>query len=158
MAIVAFNEDLHSAEQVWRAGTPAFGLWAMSVCYVTRHQVDLIYPTSAAAQWDPDGQLAERLVSAELWARVEGGWWVLNPTLPRSNKPAWRVEIPRGHVPLPIRQEVYARDGYQCRRCGARESLSLDHIWPHSKGGPDTIENLQVLCISCNSAKGARVE
>ncbi len=35
--------------------------------------------------------------------------------------------------------------------------LSLDHIYPWSLGGPDTVENLRVLCRSCNSRKGANV-
>lgn len=46
------------------------------------------------------------------------------------------------------------------RRLGvteANESLSLDHIHPHSRGGSDQPENLQTLCRSCNSKKGARL-
>ena len=30
------------------------------------------------------------------------------------------------------------------------------HIVPHSKGGPSTFENLQILCSKCNRAKGNR--
>ena len=32
----------------------------------------------------------------------------------------------------------------------------MDHIVPHSKGGPSTFENLQILCSKCNRAKGNR--
>ena len=56
-----------------------------------------------------------------------------------------------------VRWAVYERDGHTCLHCGATENLSLDHIHPHSKGGPDTIDNLQTLCRPCNSRKGARV-
>lgn len=66
---------------------------------------------------------------------------------------------PRGrrHIPDALRMTVYERDGYTCLHCGATENLSLDHIHPYSRGGEDTLDNLQTLCRSCNSRKGARV-
>ena len=32
--------------------------------------------------------------------------------------------------------------------------LELDHVIPKSRGGTDHIENLQLLCPSCNRIKG----
>ena len=64
----------------------------------------------------------------------------------------------RARIPIPLRQQVLARDGYRCRQCGATERLEMDHIHPWSKGGEDTLENLQVLCRSCNFRKGDRSE
>lgn len=64
----------------------------------------------------------------------------------------------RAPIPQEIRDEVYARDGYACVKCGATEDLTLDHIHPWSLGGPDTADNLRVLCRSCNSRKSNRIE
>jgi 5-methylcytosine-specific restriction endonuclease McrA len=41
-----------------------------------------------------------------------------------------------------------------CERCGATEDLTLDHVVPLARGGASSLANAQVLCRSCNSAKG----
>ena len=47
----------------------------------------------------------------------------------------------------------------RCVRCGTQAPEGLrpvkDHIVPIYQGGSDGIENLQPLCPSCNSSKGA---
>ena len=54
-----------------------------------------------------------------------------------------------------IRDQIIKRDGC-CQMCGTEERLSVDHIVPRTLGGDDNPSNLQVLCSSCNSAKGGR--
>jgi 5-methylcytosine-specific restriction endonuclease McrA len=46
--------------------------------------------------------------------------------------------------------------GFRCLRCGGLFGLSLtpDHVIPLVKGGANVIENIQPLCLSCNSSKG----
>jgi hypothetical protein len=62
-----------------------------------------------------------------------------------------------GKVPADIRQLVLDRAGHRCQICGTTERLAIDHkVVPWSAGGSSRDpENLQVLCISCNSRKGA---
>ena len=43
-----------------------------------------------------------------------------------------------------------------CAICGDNKKPSIDHIISIHKGGHDGIENLRVLCISCNSRKGGK--
>lgn len=51
------------------------------------------------------------------------------------------------------------RYNFTCPCCGKSEPgilLTEDHIQPLSKGGGDNIENIQPLCVSCNSKKKTR--
>jgi hypothetical protein len=60
----------------------------------------------------------------------------------------------RRTIPEHILEAVFARDGGQCVLCGATEELQFDHILHHSKGGADTVENLRLLCRTCNQRRG----
>lgn len=42
----------------------------------------------------------------------------------------------------------------RCLSCGEQKPLTRDHVIPVSKGGTNTIDNLQPLCLSCNCSKG----
>lgn len=82
------------------------------------------------------------------------------------------AKAPAPAAPSGLRAEVLRRDGWQCRGCGwspgdyvpaaptgrpLYRGLEIDHIHPKSLGGPDALDNFQVLCTSCNTRKGARV-
>jgi 5-methylcytosine-specific restriction endonuclease McrA len=45
----------------------------------------------------------------------------------------------------------------RCLRCKEQKPLTVDHIIPLAKGGKNDITNLQPLCFSCNSSKGAKI-
>jgi hypothetical protein len=46
--------------------------------------------------------------------------------------------------------------GNICLCCGKRKKLSVDHIVPLSKGGKNSIDNIQPLCITCNKKKATK--
>lgn len=45
-------------------------------------------------------------------------------------------------------------DKESCANCGASENLAIDHVLPIAKGGLSEIDNLQLLCATCNQLKG----
>jgi 5-methylcytosine-specific restriction endonuclease McrA len=54
-----------------------------------------------------------------------------------------------------VRLAVWRRDAGRCVSCGSKERLQFDHVIPVALGGAGTVENLQLLCGTCNCAKGA---
>jgi 5-methylcytosine-specific restriction endonuclease McrA len=54
-------------------------------------------------------------------------------------------------------KNILRRDSHVCQYCGKTESmLTVDHVIPKAKGGPETWENLVAACVSCNNKKGDR--
>lgn len=78
-----------------------------------------------------------------------------SPYIPPAQEPSSRG-IKRIPVPTEIRWEVWERDNFTCKTCGVRKDLTIDHILAVVNGGTNDLENLQTLCFSCNSRKGAR--
>jgi hypothetical protein len=65
--------------------------------------------------------------------------------------------VSREPVPDAVRVSVWRRDQGQCVKCGSREKLEFDHIIPLAAGGSNTERNIQLLCETCNRAKGATI-
>jgi len=65
----------------------------------------------------------------------------------------------RTAIPEYVKRAVIARDGNKCRNCGVEtEFLHWDHLFPFDLGGPNTVENIQRLCPTCNTSKGNRIQ
>jgi len=56
-------------------------------------------------------------------------------------------------------EEVAKRAMYKCEYCGASEeafnfAFEVEHITPKARGGSNSLPNLALACIACNSYKG----
>jgi hypothetical protein len=56
-----------------------------------------------------------------------------------------------------IREYVKEREKKDvCIYCGKKDDLTLEHILPRSRGGPDNPDNAVFVCKGCNSSKGGK--
>lgn len=66
------------------------------------------------------------------------------------------VEKRSRNISSEVKRAVYERDGGCCVQCGSNEDIEYDHDLPFSKGGSNTVNNIQILCFRCNREKGAK--
>ena len=64
----------------------------------------------------------------------------------------------RDAIPEAVRIAVWRRDEGKCAKCGSRKNLEYDHIIPVSKGGGNTVRNIELLCEECNRKKRDNIE
>ena len=84
--------------------------------------------------------------------------------------PSYPIEKPEiiilkeyGGVPFKqvnfTRRNLYTRDSYTCQYCAygfTPKDLTIDHVVPRSRGGPNSWTNCVTSCESCNSKKANR--
>lgn len=93
-----------------------------------------------------------------IWAEMDPGVWIPMPNLitkEGEDEKGFKI-YQKKKISNSLRWDIWERDNFTCKHCGSRKDLSVDHIIPESKGGTLDKENLQTLCKSCNSKKGAR--
>lgn len=81
-------------------------------------------------------------------------------TMPKSTR-SDTAPPTNGRSPLSprLRMDVFIRDRFTCRLCGAvggpssSVQLEADHVVPVARGGTNDPENLQTLCKPCNQGK-----
>ena len=92
--------------------------------------------------------------------RIEGRQGLWRSIVPRTDAPR-RTDL--GRLPKPNspenRRKLYGVQEGNCGGCREHfesRHLEVDHIIARKKGGTDHIDNLQLLCGSCNRVKGDR--
>lgn len=146
---------------VFDLSAPALGAYVASIAHVCRYGIGWTHGGVIRMAVGPRRSKAviDELVAAGMLTHLPPIGQAPNPLKVEHEGKLWVRSKPltRRAIPDRIRDAVMERDERTCVQCGATEDLSLDHIHPYSLGGRDTIENLRVLCRSCNSSKGARV-
>ena len=101
--------------------------------------------------------IASLIMVERLWGR-RGAMWERGESATRQRQPTTTTRPWASRPPIPdkTKSAVWQRDGGACVRCGSTENLLFDHIIPYSRGGDYSVDNLQVLCRSCNRTKGTR--
>lgn len=83
-----------------------------------------------------------------------------NMIIPKVIRLNYDTAVPDKGLPFPYnRENVFVRDDYTCQYCGKRfsaEELTLDHVYPKSRLGPDIWENIVTCCKECNQYKADR--
>jgi hypothetical protein len=64
-------------------------------------------------------------------------------------------------IPTRLRRLVARRAAGRCEYCGLSQvgqeaTFHVDHVTPRQAGGPTTVENLALACVSCSLRKEAR--
>jgi hypothetical protein len=78
------------------------------------------------------------------------------PAYYRPTRPAYKPSRPPT-MTASVKRRVWTRDGGRCVQCGSNQKIRFDPVTPYSKGGTDSVANLQVLCQRCNLRKLARI-
>ena len=102
----------------------------------------------------------------------EKGYYAQNREKMREYGRAWRRANPHKEVERTQRRRVRkAANGVYlvtdrdyrrilespCVACGSTQDIQVDHIIPIARGGRHAVGNLQALCRSCNTSKGAKL-
>lgn len=79
---------------------------------------------------------------------------------PELHRQYWRARQARkrgneSFVVLP--REVQRLLRSVCVACGSGDRIEIDHVIPVSRGGRESIGNMQPLCRSCNASKGNKL-
>jgi HNH endonuclease len=129
-----------------KSETPLLNMISASLIVVTRF-VERLKEIQAEQEYtvpsEPAGPARTATASAPP-ARV-------SPTLPEPVGERHKRAIPQN-----VKIAVSARDGGRCRQCGSTHELHFDHVIPLSRGGTNSVANIQLLCGVCNRAKGAK--
>lgn len=90
------------------------------------------------------------------YMQITRDWMKRKPAQRRSHIHRSRAQIENPGI---VRQEEWdalmVKYGGRCLCCGSSSDIVTDHIVPLSKGGCNTIDNVQPLCRGCNARKAS---
>jgi 5-methylcytosine-specific restriction endonuclease McrA len=132
------------------------------------HLTDGVVKDHVLASLGGTPELAGELVAEGLWRRIRGGykfhdWLDKNPSKEAVEKQR-KTNVRRQALfrDGALKQAIRGRDRDTCRYCGIRvrwgkgqapDSGTYDHVDPE---GSNTLQNLVVACLACNSRKRDR--
>ena len=73
----------------------------------------------------------------------------------KQNQRARRLGV-QGQLTISGWQAILKAHDGACVECCSTKDIVIDHIVPLSRGGSNTLDNVQPLCRSCNSRNGNR--
>ena len=102
----------------------------------------------------PDGDIAQVLDRAltSLLRDLERAKWAATTAPRKSQQPASASR----RIPASVRRAVWQRDGGCCAfvgalgRCNATAFLEFHHVKPFARGGPSTVDNIELRCRAHN--------
>lgn len=84
-------------------------------------------------------------------------WRKANPESTKLSTMNQRIKRKRNmgdaKISLSYWKDLLKKFNYKCAYCGEKKNLSIDHIYPLSRGGIHHQSNILPACISCNSKK-----
>lgn len=95
---------------------------------------------------------------AQMLNDIEDYILIDNTIIPKVIKLTYELAVPDVELPF-CRENIFVRDDYTCQYCGKKllaSDLTLDHVYPKSRLGPDIWENIVACCKHCNQAKADR--
>lgn len=97
-------------------------------------------------------------VSNECFSDEEKRIWLHCLRLSHNAKRRAMLQSANGSFTFIEFLDLCKKYNFNCLRCGKKfNKLAADHVVPLSKGGSNTIENIQPLCKSCNSKKRDKI-
>jgi hypothetical protein len=151
MAWFKVDDGFHSSRKLLsipkRTRLAALGLWTVAGSWSVQQGTWGLIPNYVLKELGGTAALAQSLIEAGLWSAADEGWQFTH----------WRKTQDgdyRRNIRASVREAVMRRDQFKCVLCDADENLSLDHIQRYRDDGPDTAENLRVLCMPCNLERG----
>lgn len=145
------NSDVLVLNRLWQAVNVVAARRALTLLYVGRSKV--VSRDFSTCDWDswielPATNGADAVEGVDLRIRVPRVIQLLD----FDRVPTPRVKFTRANV--------YLRDNHRCQYCGRRggeRELTLDHVYPRSRGGRTDWRNIVVSCIGCNAHKRDRL-